>query len=146
VFAAAGALTDPAIGAAGDVDSARVLLRAASGRLCLITNSRRSGYGYDQRIEAFGSGGMIRAANVLEDTVETRTAHGSTGAPLLDLFLTRYADAYRLEMDHFADVFDGAAAAVGLHAGLVALALAEAAEASLRASAPVRPRKIASPI
>src|SRR5579871_5999446 len=55
VFAWASCLVDPAIGAAGDVDTARILLTTASQRLCVISNSRRSGYGYDQRIEAFGA-------------------------------------------------------------------------------------------
>ena len=53
VYSAATAVIDPAIGAAGDVDTAKILLRTASGRICVISNSRRSGYGYDQRIEAF---------------------------------------------------------------------------------------------
>src|ERR1019366_9662738 len=64
VFAAASCLVDPAIAEAGDVDTAKNLLRTASGKLCLISNSRRSGYGYDQRIEAFASAGMARAGNV----------------------------------------------------------------------------------
>src|SRR5690606_11146701 len=55
VFARGSCLVDPGIGRAGDVDTARTLLRTASGRLCVIANSRRSGFGYDQRIEAYGS-------------------------------------------------------------------------------------------
>ena len=57
VFAAGANLVDPAIGAAGDIDTAKTLLRTASGKICVISNSRRSGYGYDQRIELFGSKG-----------------------------------------------------------------------------------------
>jgi len=77
VFASASCLVDPAIGAAGDVDTARTLLRTGTGRLCVISNTRRSGYGYDQRIEAYGSAGTVRADNVLMSTVTTCTESGS---------------------------------------------------------------------
>jgi myo-inositol 2-dehydrogenase/D-chiro-inositol 1-dehydrogenase len=138
VFAAASCLVDPAIGEAGDVDTARTLLRTASGKLCLISNSRRSGYGYDQRIEAFASAGMARAGNVTESTLETWTEAGAAGAPFQNFFLDRYAEAYRLEMAHFADVLAGAAPLVELSDGLAALALAEAAGKSARTGAVVR--------
>ena len=85
VFAAASCLVDPAIAEAGDVDTAKILLRTASGKLCLISNSRRSGYGYDQRIEAFGSAGMVRAGNVTETTLQTWTEDGAAAAPLPEL-------------------------------------------------------------
>jgi myo-inositol 2-dehydrogenase/D-chiro-inositol 1-dehydrogenase len=134
VFAAASCLVDPAIGAAGDVDTARTVLRTASGQLCLISNSRRSGYGYDQRIEAFGSAGMARADNVTETTLETWTEQGAA-APFQNFFLDRYADAYRAEMAHFAEVLAGGAPSVGLNDGLAALALAEAAGESARTGA-----------
>ncbi len=138
VFAAASCMVDPAIGAAGDVDTAKILLRTASGKLCLISNSRRSGYGYDQRIEAFGSGGMVRAGNVTESALSTWSETGAAADRFQNFFLDRYADAYRLEMDHFADVLAGAAPKVGLDEALAALHLASAAEASARAQAPVR--------
>jgi myo-inositol 2-dehydrogenase/D-chiro-inositol 1-dehydrogenase len=137
VFAAASALVDPAIGAAGDVDTAKTLLRTASGRLCLISNSRRSGYGYDQRIEAFGAAGMLRAGNVTETTLSAWTEAGAAGAPLQTFFLDRYAEAYRLEMAHFAEVLAGAAPRVGYDDGLAALALADAAAESVRTGRPV---------
>jgi myo-inositol 2-dehydrogenase / D-chiro-inositol 1-dehydrogenase len=137
VFAAASCLVDPAIGEAGDVDTARTVLRTASGKLCLISNSRRSGYGYDQRIEAFASAGMARAGNVTETTLETWTEQGAVAAPFQNFFLDRYADAYRLEMAHFAEVLAGAEPSVGLSDGLAALALAEAAGESARTGAVV---------
>jgi myo-inositol 2-dehydrogenase/D-chiro-inositol 1-dehydrogenase len=138
VFAAASCLVDPAIGQAGDVDTAKILLRTAGGKLCLISNSRRSGYGYDQRIEAFGSAGMVRAGNVTESTLQTWTDAGAAADRFENFFLARYADAYRLEMDHFADVLAGAAPSVGLEDGLAALALAEAAGESVRTGVAVR--------
>ena len=63
VYAAGSCLVDPAIGAAGDVDTAVLVLTTASGRVCQITNSRRCSYGYDQRIEVFGSAGLLRVDN-----------------------------------------------------------------------------------
>ncbi len=138
VFAAASCLVDPAIGAAGDVDTARTLLRTPSGRLCTISNSRRSGYGYDQRIEVFGSTGMLRAGNLRQSTVEHWDASGARSAPLENFFLDRYRDAYRCELDHFADVLAGAEPLVGLDDAVAALTLAEAAGESAKTGRLVR--------
>ncbi|AJP71785.1 inositol 2-dehydrogenase [Sphingomonas hengshuiensis] len=131
VFASASCLIDPAIGAAGDVDTARTVLRTASGRLCSISSSRRSGYGYDQRIEAFGARGMLRVGNVAETMVETWHEEGATRDRLQNFFLDRYAAAYRAELDHFAEVIAGAAPAITHRDGVAALALAAAATRSL---------------
>ena len=81
VFATGSSLVDPAIGAAGDVDTAAVTLRFASGTLCQITNSRRASYGYDQRIEVHGATSMLRAENVHEHQIEQADATGFTRAP-----------------------------------------------------------------
>lgn len=132
VFASAACLVDPGIAAIGDVDTARTILRAADGRLCTISSSRRSGYGYDQRIEAYGAGGMIRVGNVTETMLETWGPTGGSTDPLQNFFLDRYAQAYRTEIAHFADVVDGVAPQVTLHDGIAALALAEAAQRSVR--------------
>jgi myo-inositol 2-dehydrogenase/D-chiro-inositol 1-dehydrogenase len=139
VFAWGSALVDPAIGEAGDIDTARTLLRTASGKLCVIANSRRSGFGYDQRIEAYGAGGMVRADNVTESTVQVWSEAGAQGDRFQNFFLDRYAAAYRAEMDHFADILAGAAApSVGYADGVAALALADAAGQSLRSGLPVK--------
>jgi myo-inositol 2-dehydrogenase / D-chiro-inositol 1-dehydrogenase len=132
VFASGSCLVDPEIGEAGDIDTAKTLLRTASGRLCVISNSRRSGYGYDQRIEAFGARGMVRADNVLESTVQTWSEAGAAADRFQNFFLDRYRDAYRLEMDHFAEILGGAAPSVGYEDGVAALALAEAAAESAK--------------
>lgn len=136
VYAMAACLVDPAIGGADDVDTAKVLLRTASGRMALISNSRRSGYGYDQRIEAFGSGGAVRVDNLTTTTVAAWEA-GVTGAPFQNFFVERYAEAYRLEMDHFAAVLSGEEPAVGFTDGVRALELAEAAGRSQSTGRPV---------
>ena len=138
VFAWGSCLADPAIGAAGDIDTARIVLKTASGRLCVIANSRRSGFGYDQRIEAYGSAGMARAGNVTESTVQVWNQDGAQADRFQNFFLDRYAAAYRAEMDHFADILTGAAAPkIGFADGIAALALAEAAGQSLQSGRPV---------
>jgi myo-inositol 2-dehydrogenase/D-chiro-inositol 1-dehydrogenase len=140
VFAWGGALVDPAIGAAGDIDTARILLKTSSGRLCVIANSRRSGFGYDQRIEAYGSAGMVRADNVTESTVQVWGEDGARADRFQNFFLDRYKAAYRAEMAHFADILAGRAApSVGFEDGVAALALAEAAGQSLKIGRPVAP-------
>lgn len=127
VYATASCLVDPEIGRQGDVDTARCVLKTASGRLCVISNTRRSGYGYDQRIEAFGSAGMICAGNVTRDTVHTLTEGGSHGAPIMPAFAERYREAYRAQINHFADVVHGRATPLTSYAdGVAALVLAEA--------------------
>jgi myo-inositol 2-dehydrogenase / D-chiro-inositol 1-dehydrogenase len=138
VFASASCLVDPAIKEAGDVDTAKTLLRTETGRLCVISNTRRSGYGYDQRIEAYGSSGAVRADNVLASTVSTSTERGVASDALQNFFLDRYAEAYRREMKHFVDMLrDGEAPMAGYHDGVAALVLAEAAAQSVKLNRPV---------
>ena len=96
-IAVGSSLVDPAIGEAGDVDTAAVLLKTASGKIVQISNSRRATYGYDQRIEVHGSKGMIRAGNIHRTTVEVANAAGITADPVQNFFLERYAEAYRAE-------------------------------------------------
>lgn len=128
VYAAGACLIDPAIGAAGDIDTAKILLRTASGRICVISNSRRSGYGYDQRIEAFCSKGLLRAGNVHESTLESWGESGSRSAPLQNFFLDRYAEAYAAEMSRFVELLHGSTEPpVRYSDGIRALAIAEAA-------------------
>lgn len=138
VFALGAALVDPAIGAAGDVDTAAVLMKTASGRIAQISNSRRATYGYDQRIEVHGSRGMLRAGNIHETTVECATAGGFRTDPVQNFFLERYAAAYRAELDAFIGACAGnhAPTPSGLD-GLKAQILADAATASAQSGKPV---------
>ncbi len=128
VQAAASVLTDPAIGKAGDYDSVNVILRTASGRQAIITNSRRATYGYDQRIEVLGSKGSVAAENMREANIEIATASGFNRPPLLNFFMTRYIAAYANEIASFvAAVNGGTATPTTGQDGLQALALADAA-------------------
>ncbi len=139
VFAAASVLVDPAIGAAGDVDTAAVTLKTASGRLYQISNSRRATYGYDQRIELHGSKGLLRAGNVAATTVEHADGGGFRTNPALPFFLERYVDAYQAELDAFASaVRTGIAPKPDGEDGLRALVLADAATESARTGQVVR--------
>lgn len=128
VQAAAAVLTDPEIGQAGDYDSVSVILRTGSGRQCIISNSRRATYGYDQRIEVHGSLGMAAAENQRPVSIEIASGSGYNRPPLHDFFMTRYTDAYAAEIAAFiAAISDGAAISPDGKDGLAALALAEAA-------------------
>ena len=128
VSAMASVLVDPAIGAAGDSDSVQVMLRTATGKLALISNSRRATYGYDQRIEVHGSKGVVSAENQRPVSIEVATGAGYTRPALHDFFMTRYTEAYGAEIAAFVQAVSGKgkAAPTG-EDGLMALALAEAA-------------------
>ena len=129
VYAAGSVLVDQSIGDAGDVDTAVATLKTASGRLCQITNSRRCSYGYDQRIEVFGSSGMARADNQRETLVEVAGSSGFVRDPTLPFFLERYADAYRIQLDKFLRAVNGERLDLpGGNDGLRALQLADAAQ------------------
>lgn len=139
VHAMGSALVDPAIAQAGDIDTAVVTLRTASGRLAQISNSRRAAYGYDQRIECHGSKGMLRAENLRATTVELATSDGFVRDPVLHFFLERYGPAYRAELDAFIDaVAAGRPPAPTGTDGLAALRLADAAQKSLETGRPVK--------
>lgn len=139
VYAVGSSLVDPAIGKAGDVDTAAVLLKTASGTICQISNSRRATYGYDQRVEVHGSKGLLSVANVHETTVTFAAAAGFTADPVQNFFLERYAAAYRNEVEAFIDaVVDGKAISPNGNDGLRAQMLADAATESSQTGKPVK--------
>jgi myo-inositol 2-dehydrogenase/D-chiro-inositol 1-dehydrogenase len=101
VNALGAALVDKAIGTAGDVDTAAVQMQTQSGRIAVITNSRRATYGYDQRLEVHGAKGMIHAKNVHNTTVEVLNQAGYQADPIQHFFLERYSAAYANELNTF---------------------------------------------
>ena len=138
VHALGSSLVDPAIGAAGDVDTAAVIMKTASGKIVQISNSRRATYGYDQRIEVHGAKGMLSAANVPENTVSVAGADGIRASVVQNFFLERYAAAYRHELDAFIDtVRSGRAPNPDGEDGLRAQILADAATLSAQTGQPV---------
>ena len=139
VNALGASLVDQAIGAAGDVDTAAVQMQTASGRIAVITNSRRATYGYDQRIEVHGAFGMLAAKNIAATSVEFSNANGVSGDPVQHFFLERYAQAYANEIDAFIDAIDTGTRSLrpGGFDGLQAQKLAEAATVSWQTGKPV---------
>jgi myo-inositol 2-dehydrogenase / D-chiro-inositol 1-dehydrogenase len=132
-------LIDKQVGKIGDFDSVMVLLRTRSGRLCHINNSRRSVYGYDQRIEVLGAKGRLSAGNRMPTTVERADAESVSVDKPLFFFLERYAEAYRAELNAFLDAFEsGKPMPVGPADGRQALVLAEAALESARSGRRVK--------
>lgn len=133
VFATGAALVDPTLAELGDIDSAMVILRTESGKLCHINNSRAAAYGYDQRVELFGSKGMVisgnRRAHHLERFDATTTG---AGEPYLNFFVERYAEAFTLGLQSFLRcVAENRTPDATFEDGEKSLALAEAANRSL---------------
>ena len=144
VSAMAAVLVDPAIGKAGDSDSVQVMLKTASGKMCVISNSRRATYGYDQRIEVHGSLGAATAENQRPFMIEVASALGYTRPPLHDFFMTRYTEAYAAEIAAFITAVSGKGkASPSGQDGLLALALAEAALKSVAEGRTVKMSELA---
>jgi myo-inositol 2-dehydrogenase/D-chiro-inositol 1-dehydrogenase len=139
VMASASVLVDKAIGKAGDFDTASVILRTPSGKQCLISNSRRATYGYDQRVEVLGSRGSVAVENQRPVGIEIASADGFVRPPLHNFFMTRYVDAYALEIAAFVSALGKKSepSPSGLD-GLLALKLADAAEMSARENRAVK--------
>jgi myo-inositol 2-dehydrogenase / D-chiro-inositol 1-dehydrogenase len=133
VSAHASVLVDKQIGKLGDFDTASVVLTTRSGQQCIISNSRRATYGYDQRIEVLGSKGMVAAENQRPVSIELANGKGFTRPPLHDFFMTRYIAAYAGEIAAFITaVKSGVPGKPDGSDGLVALTLAEAALLSVK--------------
>lgn len=137
VSAVGSCLVDPAIGEAGDVDTAAVTLTYADGRIATIRNTRRAGYG-DQRVELQGSEGMLQVGNLNENLLVKSSASGVTSAKPVLFFLERYMPAYAAEWNAFVNAVEtGSAMPVTLEDGVAALAMAEAATLSAQSGNPV---------
>lgn len=107
VYAEADVLVDPAIGRLGDVDTAVTTLKFKKGTIVVIDDSRKAVYGYDQRIEAFGSLGMVATQNQREHSVITYTRTGSHMIPYKDFFMERYRQSYINEINEFLKICTG---------------------------------------
>jgi myo-inositol 2-dehydrogenase/D-chiro-inositol 1-dehydrogenase len=139
VFAKAAVRVDPAIGAAGDVDTAVVVLTHANGCLTTIDNSRQAVYGYDQRVEAFGSGGLATSENPAQHSGVRRSAAGTTTPTIPYFFLDRYIPSYVAEWIAFVHyVTSGGPSPVDAHSGRAPLVIGLAAKRSVELGRPVR--------
>ncbi len=145
VFAIAGALIDPVLGAELDeVDTAMIILRTADGKQCHINNSRTAVYGYDQRIELLGTKGMLQSGNRKPHEMTRFTSSATEVAePFLYFFIERYHEAFMAEITAFVEAVEqGSAPEVGFDDGRKALVLAEAAYRSLAEGRMVRVEEI----
>ncbi len=139
VYTRAAVLVDPVFEKAGDWDTAVVTLTFENGAFGSIDNSRKAVYGYDQRVEMFGSGGMVTVANNTPDAHILADHAGIHTALPLNFFLERYAESYLREMRAFVDaVVDGTPVPVGGEDGFKAAAIALAAARSARENRPVK--------
>jgi len=139
VYAVGAALVDSEIGAAGDIDTAIVTARLASGALCVIDNSRETHYGYDQRFEAFGSKGNLAVDNLKPTTVTSFLKAGVYEDRPLPSFVERYQDAFIGELRAFLmAVRDNTEVSVSASDALAAVEAAVAARTSLAENRPVR--------
>ena len=139
VYAKATVLVDPAIGEAGDVDTAVITLTFENGALGVIDNSRKAIYGYDQRLEAFGSLGMVSADNAFPDTHNYYSIHGVQRSLPLYFFLERYLESYTNEMKAFCEAINNnLPLPVSGQDGLMSVAIGLAAKKSHLEQRPVK--------
>ena len=132
IYSSASILIDDQIKEVEDFDTASVILKTLSGKQIIISNSRRSSYGYDQRIEVHGSLGMVSAENQRPVSIEIANSQGFTKPPLHHFFMTRYIDAYAEEINYFVNSLkSGSEIKPNGIDGLNALIIAEAAKSSL---------------
>ena len=147
VYTAAGVLVDPAIGEAGDVDTAVITLRFANGAIGTIDNSRKAVYGYDQRVEVFGSEGMVQAHNNTPDNDVYFNADGAHSAKPLYFFLERYMESFIAEMREFVRSIqeDTTPLVTGVD-GRIPVVIGMAAKKSYLEHRPVKLSEITNPI
>ena len=132
IFAYGACLVNPEIGKAGDIDTAIVSMKLDNGALAVIDNCRRSSYGYDQRLEVFGSLGQVAIANDTGAKIEISTSEGVTADKPLHFFLERYMDAYAKEIEMFVDaIVNDKEVTVGIQDGLMDVIVGLAAKKSL---------------
>lgn len=139
VHAMGAVLIDPAIGEAGDVDTAVTTLKMANGALAVIENSRQAVYGYDQRVEVFGSKGSAEAGNETANRVTLSAGDGVRSDTPLYFFLERYQASFNAELEaFFASIRDNLEPPVGGRDGLMSVLIGLAAARSMAENRPVK--------
>ena len=139
VFAYGAVLVDPAIGEAGDVDTAVVSLKFANGAMGVIDNSRKAVYGYDQRVEVFGSEGAVMDENDTPNNATYYGADGTSSSPCYKIMWDRYTMAFAAEQRAFAEaVINGTETQVTGEDGLAPILIAAAATKSMKEGRPVK--------
>lgn len=144
VYVEAAVLVDPAIGEAGDVDTAVITLKMENGAIAVIDNSRQAVYGYDQRAEVFGSKGMVATGNDTASAAVISNVDGVTGEKPLHFFLERYMDAYAKEIKCFIEAIENdMETPLGVDDGLQPVLMGLAAKKSLEEHRPVKIAEVA---
>jgi myo-inositol 2-dehydrogenase/D-chiro-inositol 1-dehydrogenase len=139
VFTAAGIMVDPAIGEAGDLDTALIVLRFRNGVIGTIDNCRQAAYGYDQRAEVFGSAGKIATENCYPNQATISTGNGVRKDLPLNFFMDRYLESYSNEIRSFVQaVAEDKPTAVTGHDGRIPVVMGLAARKSFDERRPVR--------
>lgn len=143
VYAMGAVLVDPAIGEAGDIDTAVITMRLSNGAIAVIDNCRRASYGYDQRVEVFGSLGQVAIGNDTDSTAVISNAFGVTAEKPQYFFLQRYMQAYVKEVSDFIDaVQNDKPVPVSVEDGLKPVLIGLAAKLSLEEGRPVKIKEI----
>jgi len=138
VYAKGDVLVNPEIATAGDIDTAIINLTFEDGSMAVIDNCRKAVYGYDQRVEVFGSKGMVQSKNKFDKYTIIYSENGVTSALPQHFFLERYADAYKKEINHFIDcIRHKKTPDVSGFDGLMSLVLGLCAKESLNCNKPV---------
>jgi myo-inositol 2-dehydrogenase/D-chiro-inositol 1-dehydrogenase len=139
VFTYGSCRVDPAIGQVGDIDTSLVMLKFANGAVATIDNCRKATYGYDQRVEVFGSNGMAQSDNRFHNTCVISDGTSVHKDRPMNFFMDRYRDAYRAEMKAFIDAIKtGSRPPCGVEEGRAAARIAVAAKKSMEAGKPIR--------
>jgi myo-inositol 2-dehydrogenase/D-chiro-inositol 1-dehydrogenase len=139
IYAAGGVMVDPEIGKAGDIDTAVITLRFENGTIGTIDNSRKAVYGYDQRVEVFGSEGMVAVSNNTPDTAVHSNADGVHSSLPLFFFVERYTDSYIAEMQAFIEcIQQGKTPPVTGMDGRIPVVMGYAAKKSYQENRPVK--------
>lgn len=139
IYVQSAVLVDPAIGEAGDVDTAVITLKMENGAIAVIDNSRRAAYGYDQRAEVFGSKGMVATSNDTESSAVLSTADGVTGEKPLYFFLERYMQSFAKEVTCFINAIENDTdTPLGVEDGLKPVLMGIAAKKSVEEHRPVK--------
>lgn len=139
IYVQSAVLVDPAIGEAGDVDTAVITIKMENGAIAVIDNSRKAAYGYDQRAEVFGSKGMVATANDTESSAVLSTADGVTGEKPLYFFLERYMQSFAKEVNCFIQAIENDTdTPLGVLDGLKPVLMGIAAKKSVKEHRPVK--------
>ncbi|XP_033097869.1 uncharacterized oxidoreductase YrbE-like [Anneissia japonica] len=130
---------NPDVAAVGDYDTAGIMMQFSGGAIAYVDLGREAIYGYDQRLEVFGTAGMLQTLNLYPTSVQSHDHKGHSSGQIYQAWLSRYKESYRLEFEHFLDVYQGIEPEleVSEEACILAIKLSMCCEESLHSGGPV---------